>query len=50
MLRNADWYLVTNLSRHPSPETSVTKYQYALRNIPEERRYHSTFTWNFASY
>jgi hypothetical protein len=48
MLRNVDWYLDTDVSENPIgpilkgqaaicfPEKSVTNYQSALRNIPEE--------------
>jgi len=53
MLRSVDWYLFTDVSGQPIdaifkskklrptafPETSVTKQQPKLRNIPEDRMY-----------
>ena len=41
LLRKVDWQFVTDISGPIGcPETSVANYQSALRNIPEERRFH----------
>jgi len=41
MLRSADWPLITDYSGSIGcPEMSATSYQYIMRYIPEEQRYH----------